>query len=126
LESRSAPDRNHTSHFSVGEYRQVRTGRTSPQTQSRLVARGFQQEEGINYDETFASDILGYVSTLARDNPYFDKHVPSHLDGLQAARALRDVRVTIGDVHKKQDVGHVAFASVDVGPERVNIKRMYD
>jgi hypothetical protein len=93
---------------------------------SRLVARGFQQEEGIDYDETFASDILGYVSTLARDNPYFDKHVPSHLDGLQAARALRDVRVTIGDVHKKQDVGHVAFASVDVGPERVNIKRMYD
>jgi hypothetical protein len=75
---------------------------------------------------TKAPDILGYVSTLARDNPYFDKRVPSHLDGLQAARALRDVRVTIGDVHKKQDVGHVAFASVDVGPERVNIRRMYD
>jgi hypothetical protein len=75
---------------------------------------------------TKAPDILGYVSTLARDNPYFEKHVPSHLDGLQAARALRDVRVTIGDVHKKQDVGHVAFASVDAGPERVNIRRMYD
>jgi hypothetical protein len=75
---------------------------------------------------TKAPDILGYVSTLARDNPYFEKHVPSHLDGLQAARALRDVRVTIGDVQKKQDVEHVAFASVDAGPERVNIRRMYD
>jgi hypothetical protein len=75
---------------------------------------------------TKAPDILGYVSTLARDNPYFEKHIPSHLDGLQASRTLREVRVVIGDVHKKQDVGHVAFASVDAGPERVNIRRMYD
>jgi hypothetical protein len=75
---------------------------------------------------TKAPDILGYVSTLARDNPYFEKHVPSHLDGLHAARALREVRVVIGDVHKKQYVGHVAFVSVDAGPERVNMRRMYD
>ena len=75
---------------------------------------------------TKAPDILGFVSTPARDNPYFATHVPSHLDGLQAARVLRGVHVTIGDVQKEQDVGHVAFASVDVGPERVSTRRKYD
>jgi hypothetical protein len=75
---------------------------------------------------TKAPDVLGYVSTLARDNPYFGNHVPSHLDGMEAARALRDVRVMVGDVHKTEDVGHVAFASADVGPRRVSLKRMYD
>jgi hypothetical protein len=75
---------------------------------------------------TKAPDILGYVSTLARDNPYFRQHVPSHMDGMDAARALRDVRVMVGDVHKTDDVGHVAFASTDVGPQRVCSKRTYD
>jgi hypothetical protein len=75
---------------------------------------------------TKAPDILGYVSTYARDNPYFGKHVPSHLDGLETTRALRDVRVIIGDVRKEDDVGHVAFASMDKQPERVSKKRLYD
>jgi hypothetical protein len=73
-----------------------------------------------------APDVLGYVSTCARDNPYFKKHVSSHLDGLELARALQDVRVTIGDVRMKEDVGHIAFASTDVGLGRVNRKRLYD
>jgi hypothetical protein len=75
---------------------------------------------------TRAPDVLGYVSTLARDDPYFDKHVPSHLDGLEATRALRDVRVILGDVRQGADVGHVAFASMDIGPGRVSRKRLYD
>jgi hypothetical protein len=75
---------------------------------------------------TKAPDVLGYVSTLARDNPYFGKHVPSHLDGMEATRVLRDVRVMVGDVQKTEDVGHVAFASTDAGPRRVSLKRMYD
>ncbi|KAF9690634.1 hypothetical protein EKO04_011473 [Ascochyta lentis] len=75
---------------------------------------------------TRAPDILGYVSTYARDDPYFAHHVPSHMDGLETARALRDVRVIIGDVHKKEEVGHVAFASMDGEPDRVNKQRLYD
>ncbi|KAI8941746.1 hypothetical protein NX059_002950 [Plenodomus lindquistii] len=75
---------------------------------------------------TRAPDILGYVSTLARDDPYFDKYVPSHLDGLEAARSLRGVRVIVGDVHKEAKVGHIAFASMDAGPVRVSEKRVYD
>lgn len=75
---------------------------------------------------TRAPDVLGYVSTLARDDPYFDKYVPSHLDGLEATRALRDVRVIIGDVHQEAVVGHVAFASMHIGPGRVSKKRLYD
>jgi hypothetical protein len=75
---------------------------------------------------TKAPDILGFVSTHARDNPYFKEHVPSHMDGLEAARVLRDVRVIVGDVRKMEDVGHVAFASADVGPMRISSMRLYD
>ena len=75
---------------------------------------------------TRAPDVLGYVSTLARDDPYFDKHVPSHLDGLDASRRLRDERVILGDVNKNGNVGHVAFASVGMDPGRISRKRLYD
>ncbi|KAJ4343399.1 hypothetical protein N0V95_006661 [Ascochyta clinopodiicola] len=75
---------------------------------------------------TRAPDILGYVSTYARDDPYFGHHVPSHMDGLETARALRDVRVIVGDVHKGDEVGHVAFASTERAPDRVNKQRLYD
>ncbi|KAH6625403.1 hypothetical protein C7974DRAFT_200875 [Boeremia exigua] len=75
---------------------------------------------------TRAPDILGYVSTLARDNPYLQEHVPSYLDGMEASRALRDVRVIVGDVQKDADVGHVAFASMHVGPGRISRTRNYD
>ncbi|KZM20786.1 hypothetical protein ST47_g8099 [Ascochyta rabiei] len=75
---------------------------------------------------TRAPDILGYVSTYARDDPYFGHHVPSHMDGLETARALRDVRVIVGDVHKEDEVGHVAFASMEREPDRVNKQRLYD
>lgn len=75
---------------------------------------------------TRAPDVLGYVSTLARDDPYFDKHVPSHLDGLDASRMLRDERVILGDVNKNGNVGHVAFASMGMDPGRISRKRLYD
>ncbi|KAH6644427.1 hypothetical protein C7974DRAFT_371549 [Boeremia exigua] len=73
---------------------------------------------------TRAPDTLGFVSTSARDNPYITTQVPSHLDGLEAARALQHVRVRIGDVNRSGDVGHVAFASMDAEPERVSRKRL--
>ncbi|KAJ8118309.1 hypothetical protein OPT61_g697 [Boeremia exigua] len=75
---------------------------------------------------TKVPDILGYVSTLARDDPYFGKSVTSHHSGLEAARALRDTRVVIGDVNKDSHVGHIAFATVEERPERVTMRRMYD
>lgn len=75
---------------------------------------------------TTAPDILGYVSTLARDDPYFATHVPSHLDGIEASRTLRGVRIVVGDVHKEADVGHIAFASMDIRPARVSKNRLYD
>jgi hypothetical protein len=75
---------------------------------------------------TRAPDILGYVSSLARDDPYFQQHVPSHLDGLEATRKLRNVRVILGDVRKEAAIGHVAFASMEIGPSRVSRKRLYD
>lgn len=76
---------------------------------------------------TRAPDILGYVSALARDDPHFAIPVSSYHSGLESARALRDVRVMIGDVRNDDEVGHIAFAAsndVDVG--RVKWKRAYN
>lgn len=73
-----------------------------------------------------APDILGFVSTSARDNPYVQEHVPSRSDGLQAARALRDVRMRIGDVNGLGEVGHVAFTTMGEGAGKLSRKRMYD
>lgn len=73
-----------------------------------------------------APDILGFVSTSARDNPYVPEHVPSRADGLQAARALRDVRMRIGDVNGLGEVGHVAFTTIEQESGKLSRKRMYD
>ncbi|KAH6621749.1 hypothetical protein C7974DRAFT_210340 [Boeremia exigua] len=76
---------------------------------------------------TTAPDVLGYVSSAARDSAWFAGHaVPSHLSGLEAARLLRDVRVMIGDVAGKAEVGHVAFAVMVVLPQRLVKGRLYD
>ncbi|KAJ4992953.1 hypothetical protein SVAN01_01657 [Stagonosporopsis vannaccii] len=73
-----------------------------------------------------APDILGFVSTSARDNPYVQEHVPSRSDGLQASRVLRDVRMQIGDVNELGEVGHVAFTTMEEGAGKLSRKRMYD
>lgn len=65
---------------------------------------------------TRVPNILNQVSTLARDDPYFEKQIPSHLDGLGATRKVRDVRIIVGDVNQDAGVGHVAFASMGIGP----------
>jgi hypothetical protein len=75
---------------------------------------------------TTAPDILGYVSTAARDNPYFEGHaIPSHIDGMEATRLLQDVRVMIGDVEGKSEVGHVAFTTMDTLPQRLVKRKLY-
>jgi hypothetical protein len=75
---------------------------------------------------TKAPDTLGYVSTAARDNPHVTTQVASHLDGLEAARLLQNVRIRIGDVNSTAEVGHVAFASMDTEPAKVSRKRLYN
>lgn len=67
-----------------------------------------------------APDILGFVSSLTRDSPYFEP-LPdagsSLLSGPERARKLRDVKVQIADVRPSADVGHVAFVQVDRSTE---------
>ncbi|CAD6588389.1 MAG: hypothetical protein ASARMPREDX12_003254 [Alectoria sarmentosa] len=58
--------------------------------------------------------ILGYVSTMTRDNPYID--LPSGgctLDGLQRAKLLKDIKVKVQDVAAEGGVGHIAFGSAE-------------
>jgi hypothetical protein len=66
---------------------------------------------------TKAPDILGYVSSLTRDSPYFrndedksDAPASSALSGPERARVLRRLRVRIADVKAGEEVGYIAFA----------------
>jgi hypothetical protein len=64
---------------------------------------------------TIAPDILGYVSTMTRHNPFTD--VPdggNTLDGLHRARLLDGMTVQIADVHPENaQTGHIAFRSIN-------------
>jgi hypothetical protein len=75
---------------------------------------------------TRTPDVLGFVSMNARDNAHFSKYVPSHLDGKETARALRNVRVIIGDVKGEAEVGHIALTTMDARPRRLSWTRHYD
>ena len=77
-----------------------------------------------------APDILGYVSTMTRENPY--TNVPSGgnaLDGLQRARLLAGMHVQLADVSKDQDLGYLVLKSVENRAEsaegRPEKKRLY-
>ena len=80
--------------------------------------------------QSLAPDILGYVSSLTRDNPYCE--VPgggSLLDGIDRARLLKDTKVRLEDVQPQKDVGHIAFARSNgdkFGAGRLRWRRMYD
>lgn len=70
---------------------------------------------------TAAPDILGYVSTMTRDNPFFsdDRTLNAEtLDGLERARLLRDAVVQISDVRPWQGQTHIALKSVAAGENR--------
>ena len=54
--------------------------------------------------------ILGYVSTMTRDNPYID--LPPGgctLDGLDRARLLKGMEVKLQDVAAEDEIGHIAL-----------------
>ncbi|KAL4892106.1 hypothetical protein BDV59DRAFT_202997 [Aspergillus ambiguus] len=63
---------------------------------------------------TLTPDILGYVSSLTRENPYVRLPGPaSTLSGAERARLLRDVRVRLGDVQSGvAEVGRLGVGSV--------------
>lgn len=77
-----------------------------------------------------APDILGYVSTMTRENVH--TAVPSggsYLDGVQRARYLSDMKVRLADARPGDEVGHIVLRSVDDGNgSRIGIldrKRLY-
>jgi hypothetical protein len=62
---------------------------------------------------TKAPDILGYVSTMTRENPYFEDPVGGDaMGGLERARVLKHVQVQIVDGKPWHDRGYVAFRRV--------------
>lgn len=84
-----------------------------------------------------APDVLGYVSSLTRDNPYIitkpSDNGGSLLDGTDLARRLRDVRIKIADVAPDADVGHVAVVEISKDRDELQLKcsklqkgRLYD
>ena len=57
--------------------------------------------------------VLGYVSSMTRDNPYINPPPGGcTLDGLERTRLLNDMRVQIRDVALQNDVGHIALTNV--------------
>jgi hypothetical protein len=74
---------------------------------------------------TLAPDILGYVSSCTRDNPFAALSQASHLDGLERARAMKEFQVTLGDVNIGCETGHIAFA-ITAGVQRLQKDRVYD
>lgn len=62
---------------------------------------------------TTVPDLLGYVSSLTRDNPYVG--IPSGataLDGPERTRVLRDLKVQVADIRPYDEVGYFALQSV--------------
>lgn len=73
---------------------------------------------------TLAPDILGYVSSLTRDNPFAQNDEASYLDGLDRAKALNNLKVAIGDVGCQSESGYVAFGAAE-NVMRLQRNRLY-
>lgn len=80
---------------------------------------------------TKAPDILGYVSTMTRDNIHIAVPMSggNTLDGVERARYLSDMRVQLADARPGDDVGHIVLRSVENGSEsrsgRLDRRRLY-
>lgn len=76
---------------------------------------------------TRGPQILGYVSTMTRDNPYIN--LPSEgctLDDLQRTRLLKDLKVKLRDVAPQDEVGHIALSdAASSKPGRLAPSRIY-
>ncbi|KAI5813214.1 hypothetical protein BZA77DRAFT_230420, partial [Pyronema omphalodes] len=64
---------------------------------------------------TIAPDVLGYVSSFTRDNPFVKLDAMGDVactqDGIERAKALKNLKVRLADVNPGEEVGHVAFVS---------------
>lgn len=71
-----------------------------------------------------APDIMGYVSSLTRDDGHFPLPVSgSTLGGRERARLLGDVTVRIADARPGEDVGYIAFERAKSGMPWVPLDR---
>lgn len=68
---------------------------------------------------TLAPDILGYASTLVRDNPYVPAGITSSAtDGFQTTRDLADMKIWLADVRPDDKYGHVAVTAAHAGQDK--------
>ncbi|KAH7128259.1 hypothetical protein B0J11DRAFT_578491 [Dendryphion nanum] len=76
-----------------------------------------------------APDVLGYVSTLTRDNPYVKApSEASAFGGPHRCRELRDLRVQLADVRPEDSVGYIALRSLardEKGGSKLDRGRLY-
>lgn len=79
--------------------------------------------------QTTAPDILGYVSSLTRDNPHVE--IPkggTTLYGKDRARLVRDIKIQLADVKEGGEVGYIALKSSGggaAGAGRLRSDRLY-
>ncbi|KAF6782919.1 hypothetical protein CMUS01_16692 [Colletotrichum musicola] len=57
-------------------------------------------------------DILGFASSLTRDNRFVPVHEGSSLDGAERARLLGDLRLRLADVRAEEDDGYIAVSAM--------------
>jgi len=73
---------------------------------------------------TLAPDVLGYASSMVRDNVFVpQQQTGSALHGTERSRLLKDLRVQIADVWPDRDVGYVAFTTVGSRPRWTPLSR---
>ncbi|KAE8387093.1 hypothetical protein BDV23DRAFT_174941 [Aspergillus alliaceus] len=71
-------------------------------------------------------DILGYVSTLTRDNEHSSfPHGGSMLDGLERSHLLKDMPVRLGDVRAGEPNGYLALTGSGLA-QRAQRDRLYE
>ncbi|CAH0045403.1 unnamed protein product [Clonostachys solani] len=59
-------------------------------------------------------DILGFASSMTRDNPYVNlPEGGSGLDGPDRARLLRGTRIQLADVRPEQEIGYITLRAVE-------------
>ncbi|KAL1629631.1 hypothetical protein SLS54_001383 [Diplodia seriata] len=74
-----------------------------------------------------APNVFGFASTYTRDNVHLLDYVEgSYMSGIERASDMRDVKVRIGDVHRREVVGHISLTTdLDAGTALRN-DRQYD
>ncbi|CAH0002394.1 unnamed protein product [Clonostachys byssicola] len=61
-------------------------------------------------------DILGYASSMTRDNPYINlPEGGSSLDGPDRARLLKGTRIQLADVRPEKEIGYITLRAVEPG-----------